>query len=173
MLKNKPLSIFILNENCSREEINLLASLEAERVLVFCIHGIQESMKIEDLVEDENRDKLFFVHMAGHAFDMVKAETIDQKVDFTLWHFYYDIFGVPKFKFKQAGFTHFVWSMGTNIETNKKAIQMAELNPKTELLILDSDKPLDGGFVRISDFNESMSSNFFAKINLNEVTNVD
>ena len=173
MLKNKPLNIFILDKNYSKDEINSLALTGDETVVVFGMQGIGESLQTERLVDEKNRDRIFFVHMSEWAFEKVSAETIEEKADFTMFHFYYDLFKVPKFKFNTKEYTHFCWTVGIDFEASKKITKLVELNPDTEIIILDSDNPILGGSVKISEFEKSMSSSFFSKEKDSEVQNAN
>ena len=50
--------------------------------------------------EPEKIKDMFFVHMNRLVFDRIKADTEEKKLDFSIWHFFYDIFKVPKYNFK-------------------------------------------------------------------------
>ncbi len=46
--------------------------------------------------------EMFFVHMNRVVFERLKADTLDKKFDFASWHFFYDIFKVPKYGFQKT-----------------------------------------------------------------------
>ena len=52
--------------------------------------------------EPDRVKEMFFVHMNRLGFQKLKADTQEKKFDFAVWHFFYDIFKVPKYGFSKT-----------------------------------------------------------------------
>ena len=117
MQKNKPLPIFIIENSswkddvsfCSEDAIN---SFNKESIVVIGLQGVSLSYEMQNEIEpmlskaDIDPKRFFFVHMSQNAFVQAKSDTLDKKVDFSLFHFYYDLFKVKKFNLAKFNFTH-------------------------------------------------------------------
>jgi len=163
MQKNKTLPIFLLDSAPDSDELNSLSALESDRVVVFGLYGIEESFKMESMLEEKHKNKVFFVHMSDSAFKRAKAEEFSDKVDFSFYHFFYDIFKVDKFNFKKSGFTHLSWVKGLDLDKMNKIINTTAIADKETSLIIDNpESPNSGGSLMVGSFERVMDKNIFA-----------
>jgi hypothetical protein len=117
------------------------------------------------MLDEKLKDKVFFVHMSQSAFLRAKAKDFSDRVDFSFYHFFYDIFKVPKFKFKQANFTHFSWVEGLDLDKMKSVINKITLEnkPNAGILYENPDIPVSGGTLKVSEFEKIMDQNIFGR----------
>ncbi len=139
-----------------------------EKVVIIGLQGISLSYKMQKEIEkrtdglDFDASAMFFLHMAQDSFDKIKADTVGKKIDFSLYHFYYDLFKVPKFNFKKFNFTHFAWVKGFEFKKLNNMIDLIGRDSENKTLINNEiDSTASCGAMRIDKFAEAMAGDMF------------
>lgn len=136
MLKNK-LPIIIYSDESKIEPVGSIAEYLKD-YKNFCVINTNHKRGLEIETSWNNTMKDLglksnhgiFIHMLPTAFETAKMTSEEQKLDFSIFHFYYDIY---KPKLKQENIEYFCWSTIERIDTLKKVLEYENSKPLAKI----------------------------------------